>query len=107
MSTNYAAITGSAKIVNRNSGGGSKLQGIPSSTNLSRASHVAFRNRYVVCGCNRNKIFCMNELGGVGAGGIHGRSYAFAPTADGTHKHSYCNKNLPTNFKQFFLLVRN
>jgi hypothetical protein len=32
----------------------------------------------------------MNQLGGVGAGGIPGRSYAFAPSADGTHKPFYC-----------------
>ena len=89
--SNYAAITGSSKIVHRNQGGGSKLQGIPSSTNLNTWAHVAFRNRNVVCPCNRNLIFCMNQLGGVGAGGIPGRSYAFAPTADGTHKQFYCN----------------
>ena len=88
--SNYAAITGSSKIVHRNQGGGSKLQGIPSSTNLNTWAHVAFRNRNVVCPCNRNLIFCMNQLGGVGAGGIPGRSYAFAPTADGTHKQFYC-----------------
>ena len=88
--SNYAAITGSSKIINRNSGGGSKLQGIPSSTNLNTWAHVAFRNRNVVCPCNRNLIFCMNQLGGIGAGGIPGRSYAFAPTADGTHKQFYC-----------------
>ena len=88
--SNYKAITGSSKIVHRNQGGGSKLQGIPSSTNLNTWSHVAFRNRNVVCPCNRDIIFCMNQLGGVGAGGIPGRSYMFAPTADGTHKPFYC-----------------
>ena len=88
--SNYKAITGSSKIVHRNQGGGSKLQGIPSSTNLNTWAHVAFRNRNVVCPCNRNLIFCMNQLGGVGAGGIPGRSYAFAPSADGTHKQFYC-----------------
>ena len=88
--SNYKAITGSSKIVHRNQGGGSKLQGIPSTTNLNTWSHVAFRNRNVVCPCNRNLIFCMNQLGGVGAGGIPGRSYAFAPSADGTHKQFYC-----------------
>jgi|TARA_Y100000389_G_scaffold23281_2_gene19907 hypothetical protein len=88
--SNYAAITGSSKIVHRNQGGGSKLQGIPSSTNLNTWAHVAFRNRNVVCPCKRDVIFCMNQLGGVGAGGIPGRSYAFAPSADGTHKPFYC-----------------
>ena len=67
--------------------GGSKLQGIPSSTNLNTWAHVAFRNRNVVCACNRNVIFCMNQLGGVGAGGIPGRSYAFAPGADGVSRN--------------------
>ena len=88
--SNYKAITGSSKIVHRNQGGGSKLQVIASSTNLNTSAHVAFRNRNVVCPCNRDVIFCMNQLGGVGAGGIPGRSYAFAPTADGTHKPFYC-----------------
>ena len=88
--SNYKAITGSSKIVHRNQGGGSKLQGIPSSTNLNTWAHVAFKNRNVVCPCNRDLIFCMNQLGGVGAGGIPGRSYTFAPTADGTHKQFYC-----------------
>ena len=88
--SNYKAITGSSKIVHRNQGGGSKLQGIPSTTNLNTWAHVAFRNRNVVCPCNRNLIFCMNQLGGVGAGGIPGRSYAFAPSADGTRKQFYC-----------------
>ena len=88
--SNYKAITGSSKIIHRNQGGGSKKQGIASSTNLNTWAHVAFRNRNVVCPCNRDIIFCMNQLGGVGAGGIPGRSYAFAPTADGTHKPFYC-----------------
>ena len=95
--SNYKAITGSSKIVHRNQGGGSKLQGIPSSTNLSSTAHVAFRNRNVVCPCKREYIFCMNQLGGVGAGGIPGRSYAFAPGADGTHKPFYCGH--PFGFK--------
>jgi len=104
--SNYAAITGSSKIINRNSGGGSKLQGIPSSTNLNTWSHVAFRNRNVVCACNRDVIFCMNQLGGVGAGGIPGRSYAFAPTADGVHKHFYCGINFSGRRNKFIIHPR-
>ena len=95
--SNIRAITGSTRIMNRNSGGGSKLQGIPSSTNLNTTAHVAFRNRNVVCPCKREYIFCMNQLGGVGAGGIPGRSYAFAPGADGTHRPFYCGH--PFGFK--------
>ena len=96
--SNIRAITGSTRIMNRPSGGGSKLQGIPSSTNLNTWSHVAFRNRNIVCACNRTVIFCMNQLGGVGAGGIPGRSYAFAPGADGISRNlsicqnSYCKE---------------
>ena len=97
--SNIRAISGSSRIMNRNSGGGSKLQGIPSSTNLNTAAHVAFRNRNVVCPCNRNVIFCMNQLGGIGAGGIPGRSYAFAPTADGTHKQFYCGHHFGLKHK--------
>ena len=97
--SNYKAITGSSKIVHRNQGGGSKLQGIPSSTNLNTWAHVAFRNRNVVCPCKREYIFCMNQLGGVGAGGIPGRSYAFAPGADGTHKYFYCGHSFGFKYK--------
>ena len=85
--SNIRAITGSSKIVYRNQGGGSKKQGIPSSTNLNTTAHVAFRNRNVVCACNRHVVFCMNQLGGIGAGGVPGNSYAFAPGADGVNKN--------------------
>ena len=85
--SNIRAITGSTKIMNRPTHGGSKKQGIPSSTNLNTWSHVAFRNRNVVCSCNRHVVFCMNQLGGVGAGGIPGGSYMFASTADGVNKN--------------------
>ena len=111
--SNIRAITGSTRIMNRPSGGGSKLQGIPSSTNLNTWSHVAFRNRNVICACNRNVIFCMNQLGGVGAGGIPGRSYAFAPGADGVSRNlsicenSYCRKldNITLTNEEFLFLA--
>jgi len=48
---------------------------------------VAFRNRNVVCPCNRHVVFCMNQLGGIGAGGVPGNSYMFAPGADGVNKN--------------------
>lgn len=104
--SNIRAITGSTRIMNRPSGGGSKKQGIASSTNLNTWAHVAFRNRNVVCPCNRDVLFCMNQLGGVGAGGIPGRSYAFASTADGISTKLLCNINVkninPDNFKSIF-----
>jgi len=88
--SNIRAIRHVDRIININQGGGSKKQGIASSTNLSEAAHVAFRNRNVVCPCNRHVIFCMNQLGGVGAGGVPGRSYMFASSADGVHRPFYC-----------------
>ena len=111
--SNISAITGSTRIMNRPSGGGSKLQGIPSSTNLNTWAHVAFRNRNVVCACNRNVIFCMNQLGGVGAGGIPGRSYAFAPGADGVSRNAlicgnpYCKElhNITLTNEELLILI--
>lgn len=101
--SNYKAITGSSKIVNRNQGGGSKLQGIPSSRNLNTWAHVAFRNRNVICPCHRNLIFCMNQLGGVGASGIPGGSYAFAPSADGVHKYYYCGHKFDIHSNKYLI----
>ena len=99
--SNIRAIKHVDRLININQGGGSKKQGIPSSTNLNTWSHVAFRNRNVVCPCNRNVVFCMNQLGGIGAGGIPGRSYMFAPNADGVNKTKIlCNidhSNIPSN----------
>ena len=107
--SNYKAITGSSKIVHRNQGGGSKKQGIPSSTNLSMWSHVAFRNRNVVCPCHRHHVFCMNQLGGIGAGGVPGNSYMFAPGADGVNKNKILcgvnHKNI-LNPSQFELIYK-
>jgi hypothetical protein len=107
--SNYKAITGSSKIVHRNQGGGSKKQGIASSTNLSMWSHVAFRNRNVVCPCHRHHVFCMNQLGGIGAGGIPGNSYMFAPRADGINKNKILcgvnHKNI-LNPSQFELIYK-
>ena len=85
--SNIRAIRHVDRIINVNQGGGTKKQGIASSTNLNTTAHVAFRNRNVVCACNRHVVFCMNQLGGVGAGGIPGRSYMFASTADGVSKN--------------------
>ena len=102
--SNIRAITGSTKIMNRPTHGGSKKQGIPSSTNLNTWSHVAFRNRNVVCPCNRGVVFCMNQLGGVGAGGVPGNSYMFAPNADGVNKNKILcgvnHSNIPIHILQ-------
>lgn len=106
--SNIRAIRHVDRIINGNQGGGSKKQGIPSTLTLSSTSHVAFRNRNIVCACNRHTIFCMNQLGGVGAGGIPGRSYMFSSNADGVHNKSYCGKSgKGLNHKQFLSLVKN
>ena len=95
--------------MNRPTHGGSKKQGIPSSTNLNTTAHVAFRNRNVVCPCNRHVVFCMNQLGGVGAGGVPGNSYMFAPGADGVNKNKILcgvnHKNI-LNPSQFELIYK-
>ena len=53
-----------AKITNRPSGGGSKLQGLPSLKNQSASSINAIKKRGG--GDRRNLIFCINQLGGIG-----------------------------------------
>ena len=52
------------KISNQSSGGGNKLQGIPSTTDKRTSSIRAIKER--AWGQNRNLIFCINQLGGVG-----------------------------------------
>ena len=53
-----------SKISARPSGGGNKLQGITSTTDKRSSSIRAIQNRS--WGENRNLIFCLNQLGGVG-----------------------------------------
>ena len=53
-----------AKISNRPSGGGNKLQGLTSTTDKRSSSIRAIQNRS--WGENRNIVFCMNQLGGIG-----------------------------------------
>ena len=54
-----------AKISNRPSGGGDKLQGLQSTTN-KRASSIRAIQESISGGENRNLIFNINQLGGVG-----------------------------------------
>lgn len=105
MSYNYRAVSGSTKISARNQGGGSKLAGLPSTTNVIRWTAIAFRERNVLKACNRNVIFCVNQVGGVGAGGIPGRSYTFAPGAGGVRRTAQCGKPYvkpPSQNNQFY-----
>jgi len=66
------------KISNRPSGGGSKLQGLPKTANISAATAKALSAKGMKAAPNRNLIICMNQLGGIG----RGRSQ-FGPSADG------------------------
>ena len=68
--------------VNANTGGGNKKQGLSTTTN-KRVQFVspAIKNRSY--GENRNVIFCMNQLGGVGAVSGGNGSRMFGTTSDG------------------------
>ena len=68
-----------SKITNRPSGGGDKLQGFASTTNKRSSSIRYIQERG--WGVNRNLVFNINQLGGVGrhrsqfltnAGGLNG-----------------------------------
>ena len=69
-----------SKISNRPSGGGNKLQGITSTTDKRSASIRTIQNRS--WGENRNLIFCINQLGGVGR-----NKSQFHTPADGAECH--------------------
>ena len=67
---------------NGNQGGGNKKQGLAPTTNKPVEFVLpAIQNR--AYSENRNLVFCMNQLGGVGAAGIANKSRMFATTADG------------------------
>ena len=81
ISSMYAGAGGTAYNVNMNgpNGGGNKLQGLPPIRNM-RSGLVKYVNTRAR-GDNRNVVFCMNQLGGVGR-----KSNMFATTADGVKK---------------------
>jgi hypothetical protein len=54
--------------VNLNTAGGNKKQGIPSSVGLDNWADLAVRTNAYGSTKGRNMIFCVNQLGGVGAG---------------------------------------
>lgn len=67
---------------NGNQGGGNKKQGLAPTTNKAVEFILpAIQNR--AYGKNRNLVFCMNQIGGIGAVGSGNRSKTFATTADG------------------------
>ena len=88
----YAGSSGSAYGVNENSpgNGNGKWQGLPPTTN-KRSSLIPFIRTHAR-GDNRNVVFCMNQLGGVGR-----ISNMFATTADGVKQPCQGSKNVNNN----------
>ena len=80
MSSSARLIRRVNLIVNRPSGGGSKLQGTPSSgvgLNPNLVSHVRIKG----WGRDRNVVFYVNQLGGVGR-----KRTQFLSDADGVNR---------------------
>ena len=69
--------------VSANFGGGSKKQGLPSTTN--RPSQYITNYIRLRASSNNKTVYIMNQLGGIGASGIAGNSRMFATTADGVN----------------------
>ena len=68
--------------VNSNTGGGNKKQGLSTTTN-KRVQFVSNAIKTRSYGEHRNFVFCMNQLGGVGAVGGGNGSRMFGTTSDG------------------------
>jgi hypothetical protein len=69
MGAGFASSTASKISVNGNSGGGSKKQGLAPLVGLNFWSNREVRfNVNNMKKTDRTKVFCMNQLGGVGAG---------------------------------------
>jgi hypothetical protein len=80
MGAGFACSTASNISVNGNSGGGSKKQGLAPLVGLNLWCNQAVRfNANNGTKAQRTKVFCINQLGGVGAGKSQfntGNSYA-------------------------------
>ena len=86
----YAGSSGSNYSVNKNSpgNGNGKWQGLPPITNM-RSLLIPYINTRAR-GNNRNVVFCMNQLGGVGK-----RSNMFASNADGVKEPCHTKELTP------------
>ena len=68
-------ITSSRKAnITCKQGGGSKKQGGPLVANISNLTNRAEKENGVFGARNRNIVFCMNQIGGVGRGKNHFKS---------------------------------
>ena len=80
-----ASLAGSSvykTTINSNTGGGSKLQGLPETTNKpNRFAKQAIKRNAI--SNKRNHIFCMNQIGGIGSVSSGKSSRTFASSADG------------------------
>ncbi len=79
--------------VNGNQGGGMKKGGLPGTTSLGVQFALRRVNQRAYSSpAQRRQVFCMNQIGGIGA--VHGGngSRTFAPAADGVKKPCF-NKN--------------
>ena len=80
-----AGLAGSSAYRSRthgDQGGGNKLQGLPPTTNKN-VQYVLRNIQNKAYGESRNVVFCMNQIGGVGAVGAGNGSRTFNNTADG------------------------
>jgi hypothetical protein len=69
-----------ASITNRPSGGGNKLSGLPPCIGGNIYAKRAWERSAYVPIKNRNVVFCINQIGGIGR-----KSSSFLSTADGVH----------------------
>ena len=93
ISCMYPGSSGASRNLNMMSegNGNNKWQGLPGLTNLRSSLVVPVTTR--AYGTNRDKVFCMNQLGGVGR-----FSNMFASTADGVKLPCQgSGGNIPTN----------
>ena len=82
MGAGLAGSTARNVSVNSNTGGGNKKQGLSTTTN-KRVQFVSNAIKTRSYGENRNVIFCVNQLGGVGAVSGGNGSRMFGTTSDG------------------------
>ena len=85
MGAGLAGSTAYFNRVNGDQGGGMKLQGLAPTTN-KKVQFVLRNIQNRAYGQQRDHVFCMNQIGGIGAVGSGNRSRAFATTADGVNK---------------------
>ena len=81
MNAGHSCSTTYNTRVNGDQGGGSKLQGLP--PNIGKESDIIRYINLKSYGENRDLVFCINQIGGIGAVGSGNRSRTFATTADG------------------------